>query len=54
MKKLISKEEVLSFDDVILVPGYSYLRTRRNINASVDVNYNNKKLNFKKDKLIRV
>ena len=47
MKKLISKEEVLSFDDVILVPGYSDLRTRKNINTSVDVNYNNKKLNFK-------
>ena len=46
MKKLISKEEVLSFDDVILVPGYSDLKTRKNIDTSIDVLYNNKKLNF--------
>lgn len=47
MKKLISKEEVLSFDDVILVPGYSDLKSRKNIDTSIDVLYNNKKLNFK-------
>ena len=43
--RLITKE-VLSFDDVILVPGYSELRTRKNINTSVEVKYNNKKLKF--------
>ena len=41
MKKLISKEEVLSFDDVILVPGYSELKSRKHINTSVSTLYIN-------------
>ena len=47
IKKLISKEEVLSFDDVILVPGYSTLKSRKNINTSVSILYNDRKLDFK-------
>ena len=47
MKKLISKEEVLSFDDVILVPGYSDLKSRKNIDTSINVLYNKKRLGFK-------
>jgi IMP dehydrogenase len=46
MNKKIIKEEVLSFDDVILEPQYSTLETRKNIDTSVDVNYNNKSLKF--------
>ena len=47
IKKSISKEEVLSFDDVILVPGYSDLKSRKDINTSVNVLHNDKNLNFK-------
>jgi len=43
--KLINKE-VLSFDDVILVPGYSDLRSRKTIDTSVEVNYSNNNLKF--------
>jgi IMP dehydrogenase len=46
MNSKIINKEVLSFDDVILVPGYSDLRTRKSIDTSVEVNYSNKKLKF--------
>ena len=42
IKKLISKEEVLSFDDVILEPGYSSLSSRKNISTTVSASYNNR------------
>ena len=47
MNKLISKEEVLSFDDVILVPGYSDLKSRKNIDTSINILYNNIRLTYK-------
>jgi len=43
----INNNEVLSFDDVILEPQYSELVTRKNIDTSIEVNYNNKILKFK-------
>ena len=46
MNNKIINKEVLSFDDVILVPGYSNLRTRKSIDTSVEVNYNNNNLKF--------
>jgi len=46
MNNKIINKEVLSFDDVILVPGYSDLRTRKSIDTSVEVNYSNHKLKF--------
>lgn len=47
MKKTIIKNEVLSFDDVILVPGYSDLKSRKNIDTSINVCLNNNNLEFK-------
>lgn len=41
------KEEVLSFDDVILIPNYSDLRSRKSIDTSINAKYNNKSLDFK-------
>ena len=43
----IINKEALSFDDVILIPQYSDLKTRRNINTNVDIKFNNKTLSFK-------
>jgi IMP dehydrogenase len=43
----IENKEVLSFDDVILIPQYSDLKTRRNINTNVDITFNSKSLRFK-------
>lgn len=43
----IIDKEVLSFNDVILIPQYSDLKTRRNINTNVDIKFNNKTLSFK-------
>jgi len=40
-------EEVLSFDDVILVPNYSDLRSRKSIDTSVKIEYNQNSLDFK-------
>lgn len=42
----INNNEVLSFDDVILEPQYSELVTRKDIDTSVEVKYNNKNLKF--------
>ena len=46
MNKSIIKEEVLGFDDVILIPSYSKLRSRKNIDTSINVEYNSKNLKF--------
>lgn len=43
----INNKEVLSFDDVILEPQYSELESRKSINTSVEIIYNNKTLDFK-------
>ena len=42
----INNNEVLSFDDVILEPQYSELVSRKDINTSIEVKYNNKSLKF--------
>ena len=44
---LIKNKEVLGFDDVILEPQYSNLKSRKEINTSVKVSYNKKSLSFK-------
>ncbi len=47
MKNKVINKEVLSFDDVILEPQYSLLETRKNIDTSVKVCFNNNVLDFK-------
>jgi len=42
----IIEKEVLSFDDVILEPQYSDLVSRKNIDTSIEVLYNDKSLRF--------
>lgn len=42
----INNNEVLSFDDVILEPQYSELVTRKDIDTSIEVKYNNNNLKF--------
>ena len=42
----INNNEVLSFDDVILEPQYSELVTRKDIDTSVEVSYNDRSLRF--------
>lgn len=42
----INNNEVLSFDDVILEPQYSELETRKNIDTSIEVKFNNKSIKF--------
>ena len=43
----IINREALSFDDVILVPEYSDLKTRKNINTDIEIFYNKKSLKFR-------
>ena len=43
----IINKEVLSFDDVILEPQYSDLESRKNIDTSIEVFFDNKTLKFK-------
>lgn len=44
---IIKNKEVLSFDDVILEPLFSSLKTRKDIDTAVKVSYNHKNLDFK-------
>ena len=44
---IFKEQEVLSFDDVLLVPQYSSLESRSNIDTSITINKNNKSKLYK-------